>query len=96
MGYGLADGITQGNANRQQSRSAPLLGLAEHIFILHDSRTSDLLKAILAHASPPPGANAVINNFKLLAPQQKQDLLRQRRYADKTWERGERPGHPRR
>ena len=75
MGYGLADGITQGNANGQEFRSAPLWGVGQRIFFLHDGRTTDLLQAILAHASPQSEANAVINNFKLLPPQAKQDLL---------------------
>jgi CxxC motif-containing protein (DUF1111 family) len=75
MGFGLADGITQGNANGQEFRSAPLWGVGQRIFFLHDGRTSDLLQAILAHASPYSEANAVINNFNLLPPQSKQDLL---------------------
>jgi CxxC motif-containing protein (DUF1111 family) len=75
MGYGLADGITQGNANGQEFRSAPLWGIGQRIFFLHDGRTNDLLQAILAHASPQSEANAVINNFNLLPPQSKQDLL---------------------
>jgi len=75
MGYGLADGITQGNANGQEFRTAPLWGVGQRIFFLHDGRTNDLLQAILAHASPQSEANAVIHNFSLLALQQKQDLL---------------------
>jgi CxxC motif-containing protein (DUF1111 family) len=75
MGYGLADGITQGNADGQEFRSAPLWGIGQRLFFLHDGRTSDLLQAILAHASPQSEANAVINNFNLLPPQSKQDLL---------------------
>jgi CxxC motif-containing protein (DUF1111 family) len=75
MGYGLADGVTQGNANGQEFRTAPLWGIGQRIFFLHDGRTNDLHQAILAHASPTSEANAVINNFNLLAPQQKQDLL---------------------
>jgi CxxC motif-containing protein (DUF1111 family) len=75
MGYGLADGVTQGNANGQEFRTAPLWGIGQRIFFLHDGRTNDLREAILAHASPQSEANAVINNFNLLPPQSKQDLL---------------------
>jgi CxxC motif-containing protein (DUF1111 family) len=75
MGSGLADGVTQGNANGQEFRSAPLWGIGQRIFFLHDGRTTDLLQAILAHASSQSEANAVINNFNLLPPQSKQDLL---------------------
>ena len=75
MGYGLADGITQGNADGQEFRTAPLWGIGQRIFFLHDGRTSNLLEAILAHASPQSEANAVINKFSSLPPQSKQDLL---------------------
>jgi CxxC motif-containing protein (DUF1111 family) len=75
MGYGLADRVTQGNANGQEFRTAPLWGVGQRIFFLHDGRTNDLLEAILAHASPQSEANAVINNFKMLAAQDKQALL---------------------
>jgi CxxC motif-containing protein (DUF1111 family) len=51
MGSGLADGITQGNAGPDQFRTAPLWGLGQRLFFLHDGRTSDLLQAIQAHAS---------------------------------------------
>jgi CxxC motif-containing protein (DUF1111 family) len=51
MGTGLADGITQGNANGQEFRTAPLWGLGQRIFFLHDGRTNDLHQAILQHAS---------------------------------------------
>jgi CxxC motif-containing protein (DUF1111 family) len=75
MGYGLADGVTQGNANGQEFRTAPLWGVGQRIFFLHDGRTGDLLQAITQHASAGSEANAVINNFNLLAPQDKQALL---------------------
>jgi CxxC motif-containing protein (DUF1111 family) len=75
MGSGLADGITQGNANGQEFRTAPLWGVGQRIFFLHDGRTNDLLQAILQHSSSGSEANAVINNFNSLAPQDKQALL---------------------
>jgi CxxC motif-containing protein (DUF1111 family) len=75
MGIGLADRITQGNANGQEFRTAPLWGVGQRIFFLHDGRTNDLLQAILQHASPGSEANAVINNFNLLSAQNKQALL---------------------
>jgi CxxC motif-containing protein (DUF1111 family) len=75
MGYGLADRVTQGVANGQEFRTAPLWGVGQRIFFLHDGRTTDLLQAILDHASPQSEANAVISNFDLLPPQSKQDLL---------------------
>jgi CxxC motif-containing protein (DUF1111 family) len=50
MGSRLADGITQGAAGPDQFRTAPLWGLGQRLFFLHDGRTSDLLQAIEAHA----------------------------------------------
>jgi CxxC motif-containing protein (DUF1111 family) len=75
MGTNLADGVSQGGAGPDEFRSAPLWGLGQRIFFLHDGRTSDLLDAIREHASPGSEANAVISNFRQLSPQQKQDLL---------------------
>jgi mono/diheme cytochrome c family protein len=50
MGGGLADGIVQGTAGPDQFRTAPLWGVGQRLFFLHDGRTSDLLEAIAAHA----------------------------------------------
>jgi CxxC motif-containing protein (DUF1111 family) len=75
MGSGLADGISQGGAGPDQFRSAPLWGLGQRLFFLHDGRTSDLMKAIEDHASPGSEANAVIRNFNGLTETQKQDVL---------------------
>jgi hypothetical protein len=50
MGSGLADGINQGAAGSDQFRTAPLWGVGQRLFFLHDGRTSDLLQAIQAHA----------------------------------------------
>ena len=51
MGPGLADGVSQGQAGPREFRTAPLWGLGQRIFFLHDGRTSDLLEAIRAHQS---------------------------------------------
>jgi CxxC motif-containing protein (DUF1111 family) len=75
MGKGLADGVTQGAAGPDEFRSAPLWGLGERIFFLHDGRTTDLLLAIGQHASPQSEANNVIKNFNRLTEMQKQDIL---------------------
>ena len=52
MGRGLADGISQGGAGPDQFRTAPLWGVGQRVFFLHDGRTSDLLQAIEEHQSP--------------------------------------------
>jgi len=51
MGDNLADGVSQGSANGREFRTAPLWGLGQRIFFLHDGRTSNLIGAIRAHAS---------------------------------------------
>jgi len=52
MGSNLADGVNQGAAGPDQFRSAPLWGVGQRLFFLHDGRTSDLMDAIQAHFSP--------------------------------------------
>ncbi len=75
MGSGLADGVSQGLASGNEFRTAPLWGVGQRIFFLHDGRTSDLLQAILAHQSPGSEANGVMANFEFLTFGEKQDLL---------------------
>jgi CxxC motif-containing protein (DUF1111 family) len=75
MGKGLADGVSQGNAGGREFRTAPLWGVGQRIFFLHDGHTSDLYQAIMDHASDGSEANNVISNFKLLPASDKQNLL---------------------
>jgi hypothetical protein len=71
MGTVLADDISQGAAGGDEFRTAPLWGLGQRIFFLHDGRTSDLLQAILAHSSTGSEANASIAAFNALTTAQK-------------------------
>jgi CxxC motif-containing protein (DUF1111 family) len=50
MGSQLADGIYQGQAGPDQFRTAPLWGLGQRLFFMHDGRETDLLNAIADHA----------------------------------------------
>ena len=81
MGPGLADDILQGGARGDEFRTAPLWGLGQRIFFLHDGRTTDLVDAIRAHKSSgnlkfgPSEANQVIDRFNALGDGDKQDLL---------------------
>jgi CxxC motif-containing protein (DUF1111 family) len=75
MGQGLADGITQGAAGPDEFRTAPLWGLGQRVFFLHDGRTGDLFAAIRAHASAGSEANVVIQHFDGLPAADQQDLL---------------------
>ena len=81
MGPGLADDISQAEARGDEFRSAPLWGLGQRIFFLHDGRTKDLVAAIQAHKSAGNSryqaseANAVVDNFFQMTEGQKQDVL---------------------
>jgi len=75
MGAELADGIHQGAAGPNQFRTAPLWGLGQRLFFLHDARTSDLIQAIESHSSSGSEANLVIRKFNSLKSSDEQDLL---------------------
>ena len=91
MGSRLSDGVSQGAAGPDQFRTAPLWGVGQRLFFLHDGRTSDLLQAIQAHASDCGSsrfrfsgststscgseANDVIRRFNSLNRSQMQDVL---------------------
>ncbi len=80
MGAGLADRISQGDAGPDEFRTAPLWGLGQRLFFLHDGRTSDLVEAIRAHRSgrsrdfAPSEVSAVVDAFDALSPRDAQDL----------------------
>jgi CxxC motif-containing protein (DUF1111 family) len=81
MGAQLADDIQQGEAQGDEFRSAPLWGLGQRLFFMHDGETQDLVRAIELHASrgnstyAPSEANAVIELFNRLSSNDAQDLL---------------------
>jgi CxxC motif-containing protein (DUF1111 family) len=81
MGPKLADSVVQGRAEGDEFRSAPLWGLGQRIFLLHDGRTSDLVQAIQEHKSAASDrfgaseANGVVDRYNALKDGDKQDLL---------------------
>ncbi len=81
MGPGLADQISQGLAAGDEFRTAPLWGVGQRLYFLHDGRTNDLMQAILAHSSQGNSqfqaseANTVIRNFTALSDSDKQAVL---------------------
>jgi CxxC motif-containing protein (DUF1111 family) len=81
MGPGLADDIRQGSANGDEFRTAPLWGLGQRLFFLHDGRASDLIEAIRAHSSEgnrqyrASEASEVVRRFNQLSAVQQQNLL---------------------
>jgi len=79
MGSGLADNVSQGAAGPDEFRTAPLWGLGQRIFFLHDGRSGPanggLVHAIAQHSSSGSEANRVIALYNALSASQKQDLL---------------------
>jgi CxxC motif-containing protein (DUF1111 family) len=75
MGRSLADGITQGSAGPDEFRTAPLWGVGQRVFFLHDGRTSNLVEAIEAHKGKDSEANKVIDHFNSLKPRERQDVI---------------------
>jgi CxxC motif-containing protein (DUF1111 family) len=75
MGPTLADNVGQGGAGGDQFRSAPLWGLGQRIFLLHDGRTTDLLAVIQAHGDEASESDISEDNFQNLSPSQQQDVL---------------------
>jgi len=85
----LGDGVSQGNAGPDEFRTAPLWGLGQRVFFLHDGRTTNLGVAIIMHAfaqrgslnqfdftpNPHSEAEQVVVNFLQLSPSQQQDLV---------------------
>ena len=88
---GLADGVSQGSAAGDQFRTAPLWGMGQRLFFLHDGREPEfppsstenpLLNVILDHCLPPTGTNTttseacqVVANFNNLTTGQQQELI---------------------
>jgi CxxC motif-containing protein (DUF1111 family) len=75
MGSGLADHVTQGAATGDEFRTAPLWGVGQRLFLLHDGRTSDLVQAINMHAGNGSEANQVVTDFNNLNTFDKETLL---------------------
>jgi CxxC motif-containing protein (DUF1111 family) len=75
MGKRLADGITQGGAGPDEFRTAPLWGVGQRIFFLHDGRTTNLVEAIRDHQSDGSEANQVIKHFFTLTTQEQQEVI---------------------
>jgi CxxC motif-containing protein (DUF1111 family) len=75
MGTGLADGVAQGSATGNQFRTAPLWGVGQRYYFLHDGRTNNLVTAIEQHASSGSEANQVIHNFNMLSATDQQNII---------------------
>jgi CxxC motif-containing protein (DUF1111 family) len=75
MGTTLEDNVSQGTAGGDQFRTAPLWGLGQRIFLLHDGRTTNLITAIQDHASHGSEATFVEEQFFDLNSTQQQEIL---------------------
>jgi CxxC motif-containing protein (DUF1111 family) len=75
MGSGLADGITQGGAGPDEFRTAPLWGVGQRVFFLHDGRTNNLVEAIREHRSKGSEANKVIEQFERMKVREQQEVI---------------------
>ncbi len=81
MGPGLADGLPQGQAGPDKFRTAPLWGIGQRLWFMHDGRTNNIVTAIEDHYSlgnstyPASEANQTIVNFNNLSKTNQQDLV---------------------
>jgi CxxC motif-containing protein (DUF1111 family) len=75
MGGRLADGINQGRATGSEFRTAPLWGLGQRVFFLHDGRTSDLEEVIQQHGGRDSEARGTVELYNRLSEGDKQHML---------------------
>jgi CxxC motif-containing protein (DUF1111 family) len=75
MGPGLEDFIDQGEARGRDWRTAPLWGLGQRIYLMHDGRTTDLAQAIREHGTAGSEGYRTTARFESLTVREKQDLL---------------------
>jgi len=75
MGTRLADNVGQGGAGGDQFRTAPLWGLGQRAFFLHDGSQSRVYSAIDSHRSAGSEATQVVTNYFNLSTSQQQDVL---------------------
>ncbi len=71
----LADGVPQGGAAGDEFRSAPLWGVGQRLFFLHDGRTANIVQAIQAHFSNGSEASTSVSNLAAQSATNQQDLV---------------------
>lgn len=81
MGPLLADGLPQGQAGPDEFRTAPLWGIGQRLWFMHDGRTNNIVTAIEDHYSVGNGtyvsseANQSVLNFNAMTSTNQQDLV---------------------
>lgn len=71
----LSDSVSQGETAGDEFRTAPLWGIGQRLFFLHDGRTADLMTAIQLHASPNSEATASVALFNSSTDDDKKALI---------------------
>jgi CxxC motif-containing protein (DUF1111 family) len=77
----LADGLPQGQAGPDEFRTAPLWGIGQRLWFMHDGRTNNIVTAIEDHYSVGNStyvnseANQTVVNFNNLSKTNQQDLV---------------------
>jgi CxxC motif-containing protein (DUF1111 family) len=71
----LADRVPQGGAGSDEFRTAPLWGVGQRLFFLHDGRTANIVDAIRAHSSTGSEANTSVANLAGQSATNQQDLV---------------------
>jgi CxxC motif-containing protein (DUF1111 family) len=71
----LADRVPQGGAGGDEFRTAPLWGVGQRLFFLHDGRTSNIVTAINAHSSTGSEANTSVVNLAAQSASNQQDVV---------------------
>jgi CxxC motif-containing protein (DUF1111 family) len=81
MGPGLADGLAQAGSGPDEFRTAPLWGIGQRLWFMHDGRTNNIVTAIEDHYSlgnstyKASEANQSVTNFNNLSSTNQQDLV---------------------
>jgi CxxC motif-containing protein (DUF1111 family) len=75
MGPGLADRVNQGAAGSDEFRTAPLWGVGQRLFFLHDGRTANIVQAIQAHTGAGSEANTAVSNLAAQSGTNQQDVV---------------------
>jgi CxxC motif-containing protein (DUF1111 family) len=81
MGPCLADNVVEGNVMGDEFRTAPLWGVGQRVFFMHDGRTPNIVTAVQDHFCAANSiyqaseANAVINAFNALSEPLQQDII---------------------
>ncbi len=81
MGPCHADNVVQGNVQGDEFRTAPLWGVSQRVFFMHEGATTDIVQAVEMHycaansTYPASEANAVVNAFNALTTAKQQQLI---------------------